>query len=264
MHAVHAPGHPGVQPADGVYRLACSPGSSVSSFCAACRIGGTCGPGNMGIWITRQQPDLGYAPSASGQEAPCLPNRRRFRPPATITPPASPRASFEPKRRAKPAGSASPRTGGRCSSFCLPATGRSVLTRWWSGFDWKGRRPAPPSIYRALSFLEALGARTPHREPQRLRGVQWAGEGHGTVFLVCERCETVAEVSGAGLERAVHDSRRCVRVRASRPRPGGHGAVPGMRPGGVGPEPGARPRSGRRPHGRVRPRSPTFILDAIN
>ena len=72
-------------------------------------------------------------------------------------------------------------------------------------FDWKGRRPAPAQIYRALSFLEALGL--VHRIASRNAYVACSGpgEGHGTVFLVCERCETVAEVSGAGLERAVHD-----------------------------------------------------------
>lgn len=70
-------------------------------------------------------------------------------------------------------------------------------------FDWRGRRPAPAQIYRALSFLEALGL--VHRIASRNAYVACSGpgEGHGTAFLFCERCETVAEVDGAGLERAV-------------------------------------------------------------
>ena len=76
-------------------------------------------------------------------------------------------------------------------------------------FDWKGRRPAPAQIYRALSFLEALGL--VHRIASRnayvaCRGVcSGPGEGHGTVFLVCEQCGTAAELGGAGLGRAVRD-----------------------------------------------------------
>ena len=72
-------------------------------------------------------------------------------------------------------------------------------------FDWKGRRPAPAQIYRALSFLEALGL--VHRIASRNAYMACSGPGeeHGTVFLVCERCDTVAEVSGAGLGRTVHE-----------------------------------------------------------
>ena len=72
-------------------------------------------------------------------------------------------------------------------------------------FDWKGRRPAPAQIYRALAFLEALGL--VHRIASRNAYVACSGpgEGHGTVFLVCEKCGTVAEPSAAGLGKTVHD-----------------------------------------------------------
>ena len=72
-------------------------------------------------------------------------------------------------------------------------------------FDWKGRRPAPAQIYRALAFLEALGL--VHRIASRNAYVACSGpgEGHGTVFLVCEQCGTVAEPSAAGLRKTVHD-----------------------------------------------------------
>ena len=82
-----------------------------------------------------------------------------------------------------------------------PAGAYDILER----FDWKGRRPAPAQIYRALSFLETMGL--VHRIASRNAYVACSGpgEGHGTVFLVCEQCGTVAEPSAAGLGRTVHD-----------------------------------------------------------
>ena len=70
-------------------------------------------------------------------------------------------------------------------------------------FDWKGRRPAPAQIYRALAFLEALGL--VHRIASRNAYIACSGPGesHGTVFLVCEQCGTVAEPSAAGLGETV-------------------------------------------------------------
>ena len=71
-------------------------------------------------------------------------------------------------------------------------------------FDWKGRRPAPAQIYRALSFLEALGLA--HRIASRNAYVACSGardEGHGSVFLVCGGCGTVAEPNGAGVGQVV-------------------------------------------------------------
>ena len=53
-------------------------------------------------------------------------------------------------------------------------------------FDWQGRRPAPAQIYRALAFLETMGL--VHRIASRNAYVACSGqgEGHGTVFLVCD------------------------------------------------------------------------------
>lgn len=82
-----------------------------------------------------------------------------------------------------------------------PAGAYDILER----FDWKGRRPAPAQIYRALSFLETMGL--VHRIASRNAYVACSGqgEGHGTVFMVCERCGMVAEPSAARLERTVHE-----------------------------------------------------------
>ena len=72
-------------------------------------------------------------------------------------------------------------------------------------FDWRGRRPAPAQIYRALSFLETLGI--VHRIASRNAYVACSGpkEGHGTVFLVCTECGTVAEPDGAEVGRSVRE-----------------------------------------------------------
>ena len=82
-----------------------------------------------------------------------------------------------------------------------PAGAYDILER----FDWKGRRPAPAQIYRALSFLETLGI--VHRIASRNAYVACSGpeEGHGTVFLVCMECGTVAEPNGAGVGQSVRD-----------------------------------------------------------
>ena len=82
-----------------------------------------------------------------------------------------------------------------------PAGAYDILER----FDWRGRRPAPAQIYRALSFLETMGL--VHRIASRNAYVACSGhgEGHGTVFLVCEQCGRVAEPSATGLGRTVHE-----------------------------------------------------------
>ena len=82
-----------------------------------------------------------------------------------------------------------------------PAGAYDILAR----FDWKGRRPAPAQIYRALSFLETMGL--VHRIASRNAYVACSGqgEGHGTVFLVCEQCGMVAEPGAADLGRTIHE-----------------------------------------------------------
>lgn len=82
-----------------------------------------------------------------------------------------------------------------------PAGAYDILAR----FDWKGRRPAPAQIYRALSFLETMGL--VHRIASRNAYVACNGprEGHGTVFLVCEQCGMVAEPDAADLARSVNE-----------------------------------------------------------
>lgn len=72
-------------------------------------------------------------------------------------------------------------------------------------FDWKRRRPAPAQIYRALAFFQAAGL--VHRIASRNAYVACSGpkEEHGTVFLLCRDCGTVAEPSGETVGLAVRD-----------------------------------------------------------
>ncbi|MDE0250247.1 MAG: Fur family transcriptional regulator [Gammaproteobacteria bacterium] len=70
-------------------------------------------------------------------------------------------------------------------------------------FDWKNRRPAPAQIYRALAFLESLGLI--HRIASRNAYLACSRPGHqkGAIFLVCERCELVAELEGTQMLTAI-------------------------------------------------------------
>ncbi len=70
-------------------------------------------------------------------------------------------------------------------------------------FKWKGRKPAPVQIYRALSFLETMGL--VHRIASRNAYVACSNqsEGHGTVLLVCSQCGLVAEPGAAAVRRTV-------------------------------------------------------------
>lgn len=70
-------------------------------------------------------------------------------------------------------------------------------------FDWKNRRPAPAQIYRALAFLESIGLI--HRIASRnaYLACNRSGNHRGTVFLVCERCDMVAELEGMQMQAAI-------------------------------------------------------------
>jgi len=67
-----------------------------------------------------------------------------------------------------------------------------------------GGNPAPPTVYRALEFLQAHGL--VHRLASQSRFIACehpeAG-GHGGVFLVCERCGRAVEWSDGRVARAV-------------------------------------------------------------
>ncbi len=72
-------------------------------------------------------------------------------------------------------------------------------------FDWKGRRPAPAQIYRALEFLESIGLVHRIESCNAYLACNRPGRHHSTIFLVCERCKTVAEVDAERMQNAIAD-----------------------------------------------------------
>lgn len=72
-------------------------------------------------------------------------------------------------------------------------------------FDWKGRRPAPAQIYRALEFLESIGLVHRIESCNAYLACNRPGHHDSTVFLVCEQCKTVAEVEAKRMRNAIAD-----------------------------------------------------------
>ena len=75
-------------------------------------------------------------------------------------------------------------------------------------FDWKGRKPAPAQIYRAIRFLEGIGL--VHRLESRNTyfACYRAGEECRQAFLVCDGCNSVAELPAASLFRSLDQTAR--------------------------------------------------------
>lgn len=63
----------------------------------------------------------------------------------------------------------------------------------------EGRRPMPPTVYRALDFLQTQGL--VHRIPSlnAYIGCVDPGGHHGGQYLICRKCGTVAELTDEGL-----------------------------------------------------------------
>lgn len=67
----------------------------------------------------------------------------------------------------------------------------------------EGRRPAPPTVYRALDFL--IDAGLVHRldSLNAFIGCPDPGRLHAGQFLICRQCRTVIELDDPGIERLV-------------------------------------------------------------
>ena len=61
----------------------------------------------------------------------------------------------------------------------------------------------PPVAYRALDFLEEQGLAHRIRRLNAFAACMHPGEAHAPVFLICTRCNTVAEAPGAGVGAAL-------------------------------------------------------------
>ena len=72
-------------------------------------------------------------------------------------------------------------------------------------FDWKGRKPAPAQIYRALEFLESIGLVHRIESCNAYLACNRPGRHRCTIFMVCEQCKTVAEVEAERMQDAITD-----------------------------------------------------------
>ncbi|MCY4420853.1 MAG: Fur family transcriptional regulator [Gammaproteobacteria bacterium] len=72
-------------------------------------------------------------------------------------------------------------------------------------FDWKGRRPAPSQIYRALEFLESIGLVHRIESSNAYLACNRPGRHRCTLFLVCELCKKAAEVEAGQMQDVITD-----------------------------------------------------------
>ncbi len=69
--------------------------------------------------------------------------------------------------------------------------------------DWKGRRPAPAAVYRALDFLVAHGLAHKVESLNAYIACDQADHPHRAKILICEDCGRVAELAGTAIDKAI-------------------------------------------------------------
>lgn len=67
-----------------------------------------------------------------------------------------------------------------------------------------GRRLAPPTVYRALEFLQENGLVHRINSLNAFIGCQHPQERHQTQFLICRRCASVVEIVDDASSTAIH------------------------------------------------------------
>jgi Fur family zinc uptake transcriptional regulator len=70
--------------------------------------------------------------------------------------------------------------------------------------DGKPRRLAPPTVYRALEFLQEQGLVHRLSSLNAFIGCTHPGEHHHSQFLICRQCQAVVEIADDGIDRAIH------------------------------------------------------------
>lgn len=70
--------------------------------------------------------------------------------------------------------------------------------------------PAPPTVYRALEFLQAHGLVHRLASLNAYIGCDAPGEPHDSQFLICRHCQITVEVTAAPVTQALH---RCAQAR---------------------------------------------------
>jgi len=69
--------------------------------------------------------------------------------------------------------------------------------------DWRGRRPAPAMVYRALDFLVANGLAHKIESRKAFIACPQAGHAHKPIIMICTACSQVAECTAPAVTRAV-------------------------------------------------------------
>ena len=69
-----------------------------------------------------------------------------------------------------------------------------------------GHNAAPPTVYRALDFLQQHGLVHRIASLNSFVGCTHAGERHNGTFLICRSCSNVLELAAAGVSRAVSEA----------------------------------------------------------
>lgn len=69
--------------------------------------------------------------------------------------------------------------------------------------DWRGRRPAPAVIYRALDFLVRHGLAHKIESLNAFMACPHADHAHKPMIMICRDCSQVAEFDAPGIGRAI-------------------------------------------------------------
>lgn len=69
--------------------------------------------------------------------------------------------------------------------------------------DWRGRKAASSVVYRSLNFLLELGLVHKMHTRNAYIACSHPGEEHGTQFLICRRCDVIAEVANEAVDDAL-------------------------------------------------------------
>ncbi|MDN6319654.1 MAG: transcriptional repressor [Marinobacter sp.] len=70
----------------------------------------------------------------------------------------------------------------------------------------EGHNAAPPTVYRALDFLQQHGLVHRIASLNAFTGCAHAGEHHTGMFLICRACGNVLELTDTSVAKAIHDA----------------------------------------------------------
>jgi len=80
----------------------------------------------------------------------------------------------------------------------------------------EGHSAAPPTVYRALDFLQQHGLVHRIASLNAFTGCAHAGEQHTSMFLICRACDNVLELTDASVSTAIHNAADAEAFRAEK------------------------------------------------